>query len=192
MYLSIKNMSNTNKELFKKVAYGTIPNVSYWWLIVISMSLRLLPFIFRTSTLIDLKRICIILSYTALLYTLTKNLHIKGIWIIALGTVLNFIAILLNGCFMPVTPEARYLAGKTLIEMSPDKIILTGSGGIVLPIEQTVMWCLTDIIPVSFIHTVFSLGDIVIFVGILVTCVTLISQTTRNIPVPILDGKVIK
>lgn len=80
---------------------------------------------------------------------------------------------------MPVSPNARYLAGKTFQEIPLDGIILTGTGGVVLPIDQTRLWLLTDIIPVPSVRTVFSIGDVIIGVGILVTCISLISWAVK-------------
>jgi hypothetical protein len=155
-------------------------NVKYWWLIIISVSLRWLPFTFSaTSSLVDFKRVCIILSYTLLLFALLRNIHIWGARIVAFGTFLNFVAIIANQGFMPVSPNARYLAGKTFQEIPLDGIILTGTGGVVLPIDQTRLWLLTDIIPVPSVRTVFSIGDVIIGVGILVTCISLISWAVK-------------
>lgn len=157
------------------------PNIRYWWLIIISMLLRWLPFAFSTPfDLVDFKRICIILSYALLLFALLRNIRILGASIIAVGTLLNFVAVLANRGFMPVSPDARYLAGKTLLEIPSDGLALTGSGGMVLPTDQTRLWLLTDIIPVSSVRTVFSIGDIIIGVGILVACVSMISWTVKT------------
>ena len=156
-------------------------NIRYWWLLVISVLLRWLPFVFlTTSMLVDFKRVCIVLSYTLLLFALLRNARLRGVRIVTFGTFSNFVAILANRGFMPVSPDARYLAGKTLVKMSSVGITLTGSGGVVLPIDQTRLWFLTDIIPVSSVRTVFSIGDFVIGVGILVACASLISLAVRT------------
>jgi hypothetical protein len=171
----------------------TTLNVKYWWLIIISVLLRCLPFAFSvTSSLVDFKRVCIILSYTLLLFALLRNIHIRGVRIIAFGTLFNFIGIIANLGFMPVSPDVRYLAGKTSLAISPDQIILTASGGIILPFEKTELWFFTDIIPVPSLHTVFSIGDVIICVGILVVCINLIAQAVKKTPTPILNSSTTK
>jgi len=171
---------------FTQNPYKALPKVmtvkvKYWWLIVISLLLRVLPYIFtETSSSVDLKRICLLLSYAILLFALVRNFHIKGVWVIAIGTLLNFIAILANGSFMPVSPEARFLAAKTPIIMPVNGLSLTRAGGVILLPEQTKLRILTDIFPVSSIHTVFSIGDIVIGIGILVVCIEIILQAVKR------------
>ena len=161
-----KNLGNTLPILTRK---RTTLNIRYWWLIIISVLLRCLPFVFSaTSSLVDLKRACIILSYAALLFALFRNFHIRGVRIVALGTLLNFIGIIANLGFMPVSPDIRYLADKAPLVASPNEITLTAAGGIILPFEKTGLWFFTDIIPVSSVHTVFSVGDVIIGIGILV------------------------
>jgi hypothetical protein len=157
--------------------------VKYWWLVVISLLLRWLPFMLSTpSSLVDFKRVCIILSCSILLFALMHNFHLWGVHFVTLGTFLNFIAILTNWGFMPVSPEARAQAGEMLLEIPSNGIVLTRSGGVVLPIEQTKLWLLTDIIPIRSIHTVFSIGDVIFCIGIFIVCVSLIFRIARMSP----------
>jgi len=89
-------------------------------------------------------------------------------YIVLLGTLLNFLAIIANGGLMPVSPEARLWAGKpTLGESGLGKVLPEGTG-ILLPIDQTNLWLLSDIIPINFIHIVISIGDILIAIGLLI------------------------
>ena len=181
MHLDITNTRSPGNVLPVLTPKGTTLNIKYWWLIIISVLLRWLPFAFSTtSSLVDFKRVCIILSYTLLLFALLRNIHIWGARIVAFGTFLNFLAIIANQGFMPVSPDARYLAGKKLLEIPSNGIVLTGSSGVVVPINQTRLWLLTDIIPVSSVHTVFSVCDVIIGFGILVACVNLISCAMKT------------
>lgn len=181
MHLNITSIHNLCTSSSKQTGEGINLKFNYWWLIIVCVLLRLMPFIFSdTSTLFDLKRTCIILSYILLLFALLRNIHIRGTLIVALGTFLNFLAILVNGGFMPVSPEARYLAGKALFDLSSGGIVLTGSGGMILPIDQTRLWFFTDIFPISAIHTVISVGDMIIGIGILVVCTYQVTQIVRK------------
>ncbi len=86
--------------------------------------------------------------------------------ILALGTVLNFAAIVANGGLMPVSPGARLQAGMTAIGQSGFGKVLPEGTGILLPVGQTNLWFLSDIIPSSLVGGVFSLGDVLIGVGL--------------------------
>ena len=121
-----------------------------------------------------------ILSYTLLLFALLRNLHIWSVRIIALGTLFNFLAIITNHGFMPVSPDAISLASKTFLEMPSNVMSLTGLGGVIVPVDGTRLWLLTDIIPVSSLSTVFSIGDIVLGIGILIVCISVISWARRT------------
>lgn len=170
-------ISNTGKL---NTTLSKIFKINYWWLIVISILLRVLPLVLSPgSSLVDLKRVCFIASYVLLLFTLLKNTHIKGVKIIFLGIFLNFVVILANLGFMPVSPETRVIEGKILHTIQPGEIVLTGSGGIILPAEQTRLWFLSDIITAPNIGVAFSIGDIIIGIGILVTCISLVYQTMK-------------
>ena len=189
MYQCITSSQTSGKAGPMPSPEWAVLNIRYWWLIVISVLLRWLPFVFSTpSSLVDLKRVCIILSYTLLLFALLRNIHMLGARIVAFGTLFNFVAIMANRGFMPVSPDARYLAGKTFLEMPSVRIALTGSGGVVLPIDQTRLWLLTDIIPVSSFHAVFSVGDAIIGVGILVACASLISWAVKTMRARVPDS----
>jgi len=175
MHLELTNTRIADDAPSVRSFRGTTPNIKFLWLILISAILRWIPFLFSpNSSLIDFKRVCIILSYLLLLFALLRNIHLWGVRSVALGSFLNFVAILVNQGFMPVSPEARYLAGKTLLETPSNGLAFTGSGGVVLPIEQTNLWFLTDFIPVHSIHAVFSIGDIIIGFGMLVTFASLV------------------
>lgn len=88
------------------------------------------------------------------------NRHLPGVGWIALGLLLNFIVISLNGGFMPMSAQARAFAG-----IKP----LTGRANNVVPMtDSTVLPWLADILPlppfVPLAH-VFSIGDVLILIG---------------------------
>lgn len=186
MNLNITLNPNSDKTLSKL----TNIKIKFWWFIIASMLLRVLPYVFtQTNSHVDLKRICLLLSYIILIFTLVNNLHIKGIWIIATGASLNFIAMLANGGFMPVSPDARLLAAKTPVILQTGIMSLTNAGGVIILPDQTRLGFLTDIFPVSFVHAVFSAGDIVIGVGILVVCIGLVMQMVKREPAAVTEQK---
>ena len=139
------------------------------WLIILAVLLQRIPFALSApSSFVELKKVLLILSYLLLLWALSRNLHLWSMRILALGTVLNFAAIVANGGLMPVSPEARLQAGMTALGQSGfGKVLLEGTG-VLLPIDETNLWFLSDIIPVSLVGGVFSAGDVLIGVGLLV------------------------
>jgi len=143
--------------------------IRFGWLIVIAVLVQSMPFALSApSSFVELKKALLVLSYVLLLWVLSCNLQSRGMYIVLLGTLLNFLAIIANGGLMPVSPEARLWAGKpTLGESGLGKVLPEGTG-ILLPIDQTNLWLLSDIIPINFIHIVISIGDILIAIGLLI------------------------
>lgn len=84
----------------------------------------------------------------------------------ALGTLLNFIAIVSNGGLMPLSPETRQLADMTFLGPSQYGMVLPEGSGILLPVNQTNLWFLTDIIPASHLGGAYSPGDVLIAIAI--------------------------
>ena len=103
-----------------------------------------------------------ILSLLVLLVALVYNYRLPGMTVITLGFFLNFVAIALNGGYMPASPMAMQAAGRVVLlpgQMSSNSI---GMG------PQTILFFLGDVlaIPQGFIFpNVFSIGDIVIAIG---------------------------
>lgn len=139
------------------------------WFIILALFVQRMPFTFYApSSSVDLKKVLVVLSYVLLLWALSRNLHLWGMRILLLGTVLNFVAIVANGGLMPVSPEARLQAGMPAIEESGFGKVLPEGTSVLLPVDQTNLWLLSDIIPISLVGGVFSLGDILIGIGLLV------------------------
>ena len=105
--------------------------------------------------------------YALLLLGFWCNRQYYEIWITALGTSLNFAAIIANGGRMPVSVKAMETIGKQ------DRLlqILSGvNGKHMVADSSTHLVFLTDVIPARafpvFLSTVYSAGDIFIGVGI--------------------------
>ncbi len=142
--------------------------IRFGWLIILAFFLQRMPFALSApSSFVELKKALLVLSYVLLLWALSRNLHLWSMRILALGTVLNFAAIVANGGLMPVSPAARLQAGMTVIGQSGFGTVLPEGTGILLPVDQTNLWFLSDIIPISSVGGVFSPGDVLIGVGLL-------------------------
>jgi hypothetical protein len=88
------------------------------------------------------------------------NRHLPGVTWISAGLFLNFLVIVLNGGFMPISAEARAYAG-----LAP----VTDRDLNIIPMtERTVLPWLADIFPLPRgipFATVFSIGDIFVALG---------------------------
>jgi hypothetical protein len=98
-------------------------------------------------------------SYALALAFLVLNRRVPGLWLIAIGAVLNLVAIGTNGGVMPATPGALATAG-------------VGSTGEVFAnaayVAHARLWFLGDVfaIPASWpLANVFSAGDVLIGLG---------------------------
>ena len=80
-----------------------------------------------------------VVSYVLLLWALSYNFHFRTLRVMTMGTLLNFIAIIVNGGLMPVSPEARELANMAFLDSSQFGIVLPQGSGVLLPIDQTNM-----------------------------------------------------
>jgi hypothetical protein len=102
------------------------------------------------------------LSYVLLGAFAFCNRHIAGVAIAALGGLLNFVAIAANGGVMPANPDtlASFQGADTQGEFANSQIL-----------EHPKLLFLGDSIPTPSslpIHTVFSIGDLVLMLGVAV------------------------
>lgn len=115
---------------------------------------------------LDYSSYMIIFSYIVLLLAVWYNKALKGIKIIALGIIFNFIVIVANGGHMPVLLGSLYKAGLD------DFALVLKEGTYVthaLVTEKTLFGFLADVIPLppSFLDpSVVSAGDFLMFYGV--------------------------
>jgi hypothetical protein len=147
-------------------------NLKYIWLVLTALFAQWIVFTFEpTRTIIpDLyASLVLILSQTLLLYFAWKNRNVPGFWLLGLGLFINLAVILLNGGWMPISPDTvRWLAPEASesawkvgerLALGKDKVLF---------IENTRLWILSDQfrtprwIPY---RVAFSLGDVIISFG---------------------------
>lgn len=125
-----------------------------------------------------------ILSMLLLLLWAGLNWRIPGIPLAGAGFLLNTIAIAVNGGYMPVGLEQARFAGKLMLYSGGSEAVANNS--IVLAREQVHLWVLTDIfaLPAGVpLANVFSIGDILLFVGIGYLCyATMCRPTALSVP----------
>jgi len=99
-----------------------------------------------------------------------QNRHLGGIKVIGLGLLLNSLVMVVNGGFMPITPE-------TLVQIGYDGnasqletgYIVGRTKNVVAEPGEASLWFLSDVmvIPRPFpIPTALSLGDLLIVLGV--------------------------
>lgn len=106
-----------------------------------------------------LHRVLYVLSYGLAACFIVANRRIPGIWVVALGTTLNALAIVANNGVMPASRSAARTAG-----------LSTNSHGFAnsIAVSHPHLLPLGDIlaVPASWpLHNVYSIGDICIAVG---------------------------
>lgn len=115
---------------------------------------------------LDYSSYMIIFSYIVLLLAVWYNKKLKGMKIIALGIILNFIVIVANSGYMPVLLSSLYKAGLN------DFALVLKEGTYVthaLITEKTLFGFLADVIPLSPPFpdpSVVSAGDFLMFYGV--------------------------
>lgn len=107
----------------------------------------------------------LMLSQGALLGLVILNYHVPGVALFSLGIVFNLAVMLANGGWMPITPEMYHF-------VHPERVIEVGSRapdskGIILPRDQTNLWVLSDIVPITlpWRRTAVSIGDLLLIAG---------------------------
>jgi len=100
-------------------------------------------------------------STAAVLVAVLRNVDIPGVAIIALGAASNLLAIVANGGYMPTSPDALASIGGVAAGYSNSSVVADPALGPLTDIFAIPAW-------VPFAN-VFSVGDIVIGVGVAVT-----------------------
>jgi hypothetical protein len=144
------------------------------WLALVALALQLpllrAPFV-PTQQVLAAKAF-FLLSHLLLLIFVWLNRRLVGIQIVGLGVFCNLLVILTNGGLMPITPETlvRINPGSTLDQWSLG-FHYSGSKDVILLRHDTSLWVLSDtlVLPPPFPWpTAFSVGDLLIAVGIIV------------------------
>jgi hypothetical protein len=156
---------------FSRIA--AIPLRSAWLaLLAICLQLPLLRAPVVPSGSIGVEMALFVGSLLLLLAFVWRNRRLAGVLILGVGVVCNLLVIVANGGFMPITPETlvEINPGST-VEQWPEGVHYGGSKDVIRERENTELWVLSDILvsPLAFpVPIAFSLGDLVIAVGIVV------------------------
>ena len=122
----------------------------------------------------DLVPIIYVASMVVALVVVLRNL--RQAWalsLVALGTLSNLVAILMNGGFMPVTAEALGIAAPTVTRHGGNSV-LTADPAVTFLVDRFVM---PEWLPFA---TVYSVGDVLIGIGI-VLVIAIAMQPARAV-----------
>jgi hypothetical protein len=147
----------------------------WWFLAFIGLALQLAP------VPEDVATGCLIASYVLLLLFVAANLRAPGVWLILIGLLLNLAVIAANGG-MPVSRSALVRSGQasTLAELE------NGAGSKHhLETGQDVLTPLADVIAIgSPVNQVASVGDVLVYAGLLWLIVGVMRGGRRADPAP--------
>jgi len=155
--------------------------INRWGLAIGGLALQLIPaFAIGTIPASVTGPVMLALSYTFLVVFLFSNRWIPGAPVMRIGLLLNLAVVLVNGG-MPVQPQAIERAGGdpyTLMQASPTKHHLMT--------EDDVLWQLGDVIPVPPpFADVLSIGDVLLYGGLVYTIVEIMRGRRRENPRPL-------
>jgi hypothetical protein len=154
-------------------------------LVLAALAVQLLIFTpFRAEPLIS--------AWTTQLYMLSMGLltiwvalnwRIPGMALMALGLLSNFTAIVVNGGYMPVSPESARYAGRLGYYAAEG---LPVSNNSIAVGDQARLWLLTDILPIPAglpFANVYSIGDVLLTIGGALFCYRTICRSPADAPV---------
>ena len=159
-------------RLYYKGLRLEVPDLQGVWLVSIAFLPQGLVFYLPATRRMvenELIAIALVSSQLMLLFFVWFNRKLPGFWVLGLGLLLNFMVISLNGGMMPISPETV----ERLVPHAPPDAWQVGerlgvSKDIILPVEQTWLWQLSDrfLLPDwSPYRVAFSLGDVFIAGG---------------------------
>jgi hypothetical protein len=132
------------------------------------------------------RRVLFVSSYLLLVAFVAANWRRPGLAVIGVGLLLNLAPILANGGLMPVTPEAIHRIGQEhRIEGREDGDAIPNTKNVLKEKENTRLWFLSDRLvwkDSPFVFRVFSIGDVVIAAGLLVTVAEVVLPRVGRAP----------
>lgn len=157
-------------------AFGRIADIPLRsaWLVLLALALQF-PLLWSPSGpthVFRMQQVLFLASHLLLLAFVWMNRRLVGILIVGAGVACNLLVIVVNGGFMPITPETlvQINPGSTAEEW-PENTHHGYSKDVIQRQENTALWALSDIlvVPPPFPRpTAFSIGDLIIAAGIIV------------------------
>jgi hypothetical protein len=162
------------------VAGGRVSNlgavqVRWGWLAPLAFAMQAYLIFFpadRAGGLLSARSLLLTASLMLLLVVVWQNRHLRGVKLIGLGLLLNFLVMAVNGGFMPIAPDTLAQIGYdgNASQLETGYIVGRTKNVVVEPGEAS-LWFLSDImvVPRPFpLPTALSVGDLLIVVGVFV------------------------
>ncbi len=131
-----------------------------WWLLFVGLGMQIVADLLPDdrSWSQDVAVTVTLVAYGPLIVVVWINREHPGMWLAAVGILMNF-SVIVSNFGMPVSPEAAVLAGADPADLTFDAkhVLLDSSSRLVF---------LADIIPLRFLRQVVSLGDVFLAVGL--------------------------
>jgi len=151
-------------------------NLRHGWVALVALGIQLVIVYARLpegSGLWNPRMLLLAASYALLMMMVVLNRHLPGMWMIGVGLAMNLAAMMANGGWMPVSPEALERAGLGhLAELAAPGVApelgarVIGSKDIVLTHQEARIWMLGDVFVLPQpVGVVFSVGDVLLALG---------------------------
>lgn len=160
------------------VVGGRVSNLAHvkvkWaWLAPLAFLMQAYLIFFPADTaggLISARSLLLTISHILLFVVVWQNRDLGGVKLIGLGLLLNFLVMVVNGGFMPITPDALVRIGYdgNVAQMETGYIVGRTKNVVAEPGDAG-LWFLSDImvIPRPFpIPAALSIGDVLIVLGV--------------------------
>lgn len=149
-----------------------LPNLRCIWLVILAFLPQFLAFYLpatRTRLPDTLASAGLVASQILLLVFCWCNRRVPGLWLMALGTACNLLVILVNGGFMPISPEtaARLVPAEVLENLTIGSRFGYGKDILLLPTQTRLAWLSDTLLPPDWFpyQVAFSAGDVLIAAG---------------------------
>jgi hypothetical protein len=151
------------------------------WAIVVGLVVQLLLFSSPLTDLVGALGPVIYVTSTALvLLAIVANRRIVGMSVVALGAISNLVAILANGGYMPADPAAIATLGPAESHAYSNSVITADA--VLRPLTD--VFALPPWVPFA---NVFSIGDVIIGVGVAIVIVAAMRSASPSGPTAIVD-----
>lgn len=158
----------------------SLASIHFRWPLLVFCSIVIQILIFTPFRSIPFITIAIPWLYTISMVLLMGwvflNRHLPGMVIITLGLFSNTLAIISNGGFMPVSDTALQIAGISLTFNDQGY----ANNSVLFQAGQNHLWLLCDILPLPGL-TVYSIGDVLLTVGVSLACYRIIRPSSLTI-----------
>jgi hypothetical protein len=153
------------------------------WLAVAGLVAQIVLFAEPVANAIgDLGPVVYVASTAAVLVAVIRNWAITGMPVVALGAASNLLAIIANGGVMPASPEAITSIDPLGTEGFSNSVVMADPA--LRPLTD--IFALPAWLPFA---NVFSIGDVLIGVGLVVVIAAGMRRSTSSVPVPVAAPK---